>query len=121
MPTSVENDNTATGAAASGTDGSEAKSSDPKRLTPTQKRVLRFIVEHAGNRTAVACTKESMARELGCCVRAIDRAVRGLRSDGLIEVRPQYLPTGGQTANTYHISKTGLILEAQLRSQRSVR
>lgn len=80
---------------------------DEERRTPTQESVLRYVAEHTNDSVAVVCTKRGLAREIGCCTRSVEQAIRQLRKDGLLEVRPQYLSSGGQTANAYRIPENG--------------
>lgn len=73
-------------------------------LTPTQKRIILFIVEHASQTGEVACSKGELATAIRCSTKTVDQAIRGLRKDGVIETVSRYLEHGGQTSNAYRIA-----------------
>ena len=48
-------------------------------------------------------TKHDLAQALQCSPRSIDRAIRRLRREGVIESVPRYDSAGGQLANAYRV------------------
>ena len=72
-------------------------------LTPAQERLLGFIVSRCAREEAVRLSKSEIAQHMGVCVRTVDRAVRRLRDEGYIEVKPVFSEDGGQTVNEYRL------------------
>ena len=75
-------------------------------LTPAQERLLGFIVSRCVREEAVRLSKSELALHMGVCVRTVDRAVRRLRDEGYIEVKPVFSEDGGQTVNEYCLPKS---------------
>ena len=65
------------------------------------ERVLELVARDTGREGASCFTKRELAEALGCSVRSVDRAVRRLRREGLVESVPRYGDTGAQLANAY--------------------
>lgn len=77
-------------------------------LSPTQERLLGFIVSQCAGTGSVRLTKGQLAKHMDCCVRTADHAVRGLRDAGFIEVTPLFDENGGQICNEYRMA--GLVV-----------
>lgn len=75
----------------------------PRRLTPTERRILVYIAEREGQ----PCTKAQIAQALGRNRKTIDRLVSQLRADGLLVSQPMWGEDGGQLANTYRLGREG--------------
>lgn len=75
----------------------------PRRLTPTERRILLYVAHHNGK----ACSKGEIAQELGRNKKTVDRLVARLRSDGLLESEPVWDENGGQRANVYRLAHGG--------------
>lgn len=74
-------------------------------LTPTQERLLGFIVSQSAQGGSVRISKGQLAKRLDCCLRTVDHAVRGLRDAGYIEVAALYGEDGGQICNEYRLTE----------------
>lgn len=75
----------------------------PRRLTPTERRILAYLAEREGQ----PCTKAQIADALGRNRKTIDRLVSQLRADGLLVSQPMWGEDGGQLANTYRLGREG--------------
>lgn len=73
-------------------------------LTPTQERVFGYIAAQTCIGGGACCTKKEMALRMHCCERTIDRAIRELRAQGMIEVIPRFGEDGTQMGNAYRLS-----------------
>ena len=73
------------------------------KLSPTQKRMLRYFRTHAGADSLTVATKKEMASALHVTERTIERGVMRMRQEGIIEVVPRHAENGGQLANGYRI------------------
>ena len=72
----------------------------PRRLTPTERRILLYVACHNGK----ACSKGEIAQELGRNKKTVDRLVARLRADGLLESEPVWDENGGQRANMHRLA-----------------
>lgn len=70
-----------------------------RRLTPTERHILRYIAEREGRR----CSKAQIAEALGRNQKTIDRLVSHLRAEGLVEATPVWDERGAQLANAYRL------------------
>lgn len=76
-------------------------SAAPKRLTPTERRIITYISEREG----LPCSKAEIAEALGRNRKTIDRLVSHLRSEGLLVVEPVWGKDGAQLANVYRLAR----------------
>ena len=72
----------------------------PRKLTPTEGRIIVYLSQHEGE----SCTKAQIAEALGRNKKTIDRLIMRLRADGLIVSEPMWDERGGQVANRYRVS-----------------
>lgn len=70
-------------------------------LTPTERRILAFVIEHEGE----PCSKAMIAEALGCNQKTIDRLVAHLRKEGYLVVEHTWAADGGQGANAYRLGR----------------
>ncbi len=70
-------------------------------LTPTERRILAFVIEHEGER----CSKALIAERLGRNQKTVDRLIARLRKEGYLEVEPVWGENGGQLANSYRLRR----------------
>lgn len=73
----------------------------PDHLTPTQRRILAFIVEEQATEGAVALTKRELAARLKKSEKTVDRLIADLRHRKLVDSAPRFTSAGGQVANAY--------------------
>lgn len=73
----------------------------PDHLTPTQRRLLAFIVERQADEGAVVLTKREIAAHLKKSEKTVDRLIADLRHRKLIDSAPRFTSAGGQVANAY--------------------
>ncbi|MBM6774487.1 MarR family transcriptional regulator [Olsenella profusa] len=73
----------------------------PKRLTPTERRILLYVAEREGK----SCSKAEMAEALGRNRKTIDRLVAHLREEGLIVSKPVWDKNGAQLPNSYRLAR----------------
>lgn len=71
------------------------------RLTPTERKILEYVIEHEGK----PCSKAQIAEALGRNQKTIDRLVANLRHEGLLVVEHAWGENGGQLANTYRLAR----------------
>ena len=71
------------------------------RLTPTERKILAFVIEHEGK----PCSKAMIAEALGRNQKTIDRLITNLRNQGLLVVEHSWGENGGQLANTYRLAR----------------
>ena len=64
--------------------GEKAIFFSPRRLTPTERRILLYVARHNGK----ACSKGEIAQQLGRNKKTVDRLVARPRADGLLESEP---------------------------------
>ena len=83
--------------------GEKAIFFSPRRLTPTERRILLYVARHNGK----ACSKGEIAQELGRNKKTVDRLVARLRADGLLESEAVWDENGGQRANMYRLAHGG--------------
>lgn len=76
----------------------------PDHLTPTQRRILAFIVEHQAGEGAVALTKREIAAHLKKSEKTVDRLIADLRHRKLVDSAPRFTSAGGQVANAYKVT-----------------
>lgn len=74
------------------------------------ERVLELIVRETELRESVTFNKVDLARRLGVCERALDRAVMRLRREGLITSEAAYAPSGAQLGNVYRATPDGIAM-----------
>lgn len=72
-------------------------------FTPLQQRILGYLTLREVTDGTVCCTKKEISEAMSCSAKTVDRAIVRLRDEGVIEVVPQYLESGGQVGNTYRI------------------
>lgn len=70
-------------------------------LTPTERRILAFVIENEGK----PCSKAMIAKELGRNQKTIDRLVAHLRKEGYLVVEQTWAADGGQAANAYRLGR----------------
>ena len=80
----------------------------PRRLTPTERRLIVYVGDHEG----VVCTKAELAQRLGCNPGTIDRLISRLRAEGMLVTEPTYSKSGVQRANSYRLSKGWITVSA---------
>lgn len=73
----------------------------PLRLTPTERGILSYVVEHEGE----PCSKAELAQVLGRNQKTIDRLVAHLRKEGYLVVERIWAADGGQGANVYRLGR----------------
>lgn len=73
----------------------------PHKLTPTERRILAFVIEHEGKH----CSKAMIAEALGRNKKTIDRLVANLKNEGLLVVEHTWSESGGQLANSYRLPR----------------
>ena len=56
------------------------------RLSSAQKRILGYISAETTLSDGVRCSKKELAKQAGCSVQTVDRAIFRLRKLGLVEV-----------------------------------
>lgn len=76
----------------------------PNHLTPTQRRILAFIVERQAEDGTVALTKREIAAYLKKSEKTVDRLIADLRHRKLINSVPRFTNAGGQVANAYKVT-----------------
>jgi DNA-binding transcriptional regulator LsrR (DeoR family) len=67
------------------------------QITPTGRAIIDFLEKSKG----VSLTKAQIAEGVGCAEKTVDRLVKRMREEGMIEVSFNWSPTGAQLANTY--------------------
>lgn len=67
------------------------------------ERVYEIIARDNQKIGTASYTKHDLAQALQCSPRSIDRAIRRLRREGVIESVPRYDSAGGQLANAYRV------------------
>ena len=72
----------------------------PRRLTKTERQILRYVAEHEGE----SCTKGELAASLGRNKKTVDRLVSKLKADGMLVVDYVWGENGGQLANVYRLA-----------------
>lgn len=82
----------------------------PRRLTPTERKILLYVSHHNGE----AFAKGDLAEELGRNKKTVDRLIARLRSEGLLVSEPVWDEHGGQRANVYRIASGEGQLVAQV-------
>ncbi|WP_455139970.1 hypothetical protein [Thermophilibacter sp.] len=75
--------------------------SNPNRLTPTERDILRHVAAETALRGGAVCSKRDLAEVVGRNVKTVDHAVASLRSRGLVEVEARFDERGGQLASRY--------------------
>lgn len=75
--------------------------SAPLRLTPTERRILSYVVEHEGD----PCSKAKLAVVLGRNQKTIGRLVAHLRKKGYLVVERTWAADVGQGANVYRLGR----------------
>lgn len=85
------------------TAATEAPVASPRRLTPTERRIIAYVAEHEGQ----CCAKAQIAQALGRNRKTVDSLVSRLRSEGLLVSEPRWGDNGGQLANTYRLARLG--------------
>ena len=73
------------------------------RLSSAQKRILGYISAETSD--GVRCSKKELAKQAGCSVQTVDRAIFRLRKLGLVEVEECHAESGAQTANLYRAKR----------------
>lgn len=73
-------------------------------LTSYQREILGFIAAESAQAGACMASKSMIARSVGCSEKTVDRAMRHLRSTGLIVVESRFGEDGSQQANVYRIA-----------------
>lgn len=76
----------------------------PDHLTPTQRRILAFIVEEQTTAGSVALTKREIAAHLKKSEKTVDRLIADLRHRKLVDSAPRFTSAGGQVANAYKVT-----------------
>ena len=79
----------------------ERRTARPRKLTPTERRIIAYVAEHEGQ----PCTKAQIASELGRNVKTVDRLVSRLRAEGLLVCTYTWGDNGAQLANTYRLAR----------------
>lgn len=75
-----------------------------KELTPTEKIVFYVIFTHAGIETKTCQVYlETIAKEVACCVRTVQRALKKLSKKNYIVIEPCFSINGGKTASRFTI------------------
>ena len=72
-----------------------------RRLTKTQRELLRYIGGETAVNGGVVCTKRDLARLTGRCEKTIDRCLAGLRREGFVEVEMRFGENGAQLGSRY--------------------
>ena len=72
------------------------------------ERVLELIARETVLRDGVTFRKSDLAHRLGCQERTLNMAIARLRRDGLITVEAQHDENGGQLANNYRATQSGI-------------
>lgn len=75
----------------------------PRRLTPTERRILAYLAEREGK----PCTKAEIAEALGRNRKTISRLISQLRAEGLLVSQATWSEDGGQLANVYRLGREG--------------
>lgn len=75
------------------------------RLSSAQKRILGYISAETTLSDGVRCSKKELAKQAGCSVQTVDRAIFRLRKLGLVEVEECHAESGAQTANLYRAKR----------------
>lgn len=70
-----------------------------------QKRILGYISAETTLSDGVRCSKKELAKQAGCSVQTVDRAIFRLRKLGLVEVEECHAESGAQTANLYRAKR----------------
>lgn len=70
-------------------------------------RVLECLRDMGADVRPVGVSRAALARELGLTLSRLHRSLTTLLADGMLEVRPLYLPDGGQQVNEYRITPRG--------------
>lgn len=73
----------------------------PRHFTPTERRIIAFLVEREGR----PCSKREIAEALGRNQKTIDRLVSQLRAEGLVVSQPRWGENGRQLANVYRLGR----------------
>lgn len=71
----------------------------PRKLTPTERRIVAYV----GERQGVTCAKAQIAEALGKNPKTVSRLISRLRADGLLITEPTYDESGAQRANSYRL------------------
>lgn len=69
------------------------------------KRILGYISAETTLSDGVRCSKKELAKQAGCSVQTVDRAIFRLRKLGLVEVEECHAESGAQTANLYRAKR----------------
>ena len=85
--------------ASSKRDNAEVYIFAPRKLTPTERRIIAYVGEHPG----IVCSKAKIAEALGKNPKTIGRLVSRLRADGLLVTEAMYGENGAQLANSYRL------------------
>ncbi len=72
----------------------------PRRLCPTELKILAFVERHQGKQF----TKEQIATALGKSEKTIDRQMHRLRLEGYVISESQWDDSGRQLANAYRLT-----------------
>ena len=78
------------------------------RLNGTEKMALLLIAQLDG----APCSKAEMAARIGRCANSVDRAIKHLRQEGVIESVPTFSEDGGQGANSYRVASVDALAAA---------
>ena len=73
----------------------------PRRLTPTERKILVYVATHEGR----PCAKAQIAKSLKCSVKTVDRLVSRLRSEGILVCEYLWADNGAQLANSYRLAR----------------
>ena len=79
----------------------EKSASAPRRLTPTERKIIAYVAAHEGQ----PCTKAQIASTLGRNVKTVDRLVSRLRVEGVLVSTYMWSDNGAQLANTYRLAR----------------
>ena len=83
------------------TDNETGAAPRPRRLTPTERRIIAFVAAHEGQ----PCAKAQIAESLGRNVKTVDRLVSRLRSEGVLVCEYMWSDSGAQLANSYRLAR----------------
>lgn len=79
------------------------------------ERVLELVARETELRGSVMFAKADLAKRMGCTVQTLDRAVRRLCREGLIERKAVFSDRGSQLGNEYHATPDGLVMAQHLK------
>lgn len=71
------------------------------RVAVVPRRVLSLVKAASRNGGALTASKREIAAMVGCHEKTVDRTMRMLRDEGLVEVAYKHGKNGGQLANEY--------------------